>query len=109
MFGKYRKSIGKCNVGLYVTIVHWFKCFCTWRHITSASWRAISSSIRNRRVRHSKAGLGQRTKLSFFVPKANKRNTNKVDILTCSINIFSIVFYIVGSNKYIENIISEAV
>ena len=46
--------------------------FHTWRHITSASWRAISSNILNRRVFQSSADLGQRTKLSFFVPRAAK-------------------------------------
>ena len=36
----------------------------------SASARAISSSILKRRVFHSRADLGHRTKLSFLVPKA---------------------------------------
>ena len=58
----------------YVYNVIIFLGFHTCKHIISASWRAISSSILNLRVRHSKADFGQRTKLSFFVPNANKND-----------------------------------
>ena len=66
----------------------------SWRQTTSGSCRAISSSIRNLRVIQFKALIGQRSKLSFFVPKAEIIKTGILNRLFQFLHIMFTTYYL---------------
>lgn len=79
LFGRYRQ--GESGLGVkwpvYPREASDFlrneKWSTSCKQMTSALWRAISSSILNRRVFHSRASEGHLTKLSLPVPRAWER------------------------------------